>query len=564
MNRLAYAYKFGVMVMLFAVPLVVLLAQIFIDSNQELKQAALQSRGVESVTRSHALIGNLQQWRDTIVLNYLSSSPEITALHVQSSQTLEKALKEMTLYLKQHENEQAAEQLAEIAARLREPSIGTGMEGVSIELVYDNAHRYVEEFYDWQRQLAAGYGLFGVQDSATYGVMNLLLYDMADANEVLGKVRAFGSYFLKSGFIDSAGIYILDKTYTHLEKEIEKISDRLAAREGPAGPRVNEERAFMSALNGLLDIYDERLIQVTELDSSWEAFFDETGRLMEATRELEATWLLTSLRFFQQIENKRERDMQLLLSFTVVLVVLILLLYSGFYYSVKKTITQLVDSAEAVAAGDFDRAMRTHTRDELSLLGRALDHMREQLKARQSHLHEMSITDGLTGLKNRKYFDEVLEAETNKAVRGNYPLALIMVDIDHFKAVNDDYGHMVGDECLRFVAAKLKEFAKRASDIAARYGGEEFAIILPDSSVEACFEIAEQLRKSVQDSDIQVGEILMKLTVSCGVASMVPRSLKEMPDLLRTADEALYDAKRSGRNCSKLKNMGESPLQQHA
>jgi diguanylate cyclase (GGDEF)-like protein len=163
-------------------------------------------------------------------------------------------------------------------------------------------------------------------------------------------------------------------------------------------------------------------------------------------------------------------------------------------------------------------------------------------------LHELSITDGLTQLKNRSYFDKVMEAETNKATRGNYPVALIIIDIDHFKKVNDTYGHLAGDECLRHVANILRAHVKRISDVIARYGGEEFAVVLPDTECDEALLLAEEIRKAVATSPVSFARQVISLTLSCGIASTIPQSRRSVEELISHADEALYRAKENGRN----------------
>lgn len=563
MNRLTYSSKFGVMMLLFAVPLVILLSKIFLSSSLELEQARLHNQGVETLQRSHALIGKLEQWRDIAILDFVSSDPEIKQLLAESTQALEESLQQTEMYLRSEGLEKAAMYLHKLEESVNSPSIAAGMEGVSIEIMFDNVHRYIEEANDWQRQLAALYGLLGVQDQQTYSVMNLVLYDTGDAYESMARARVFGSFYLSSGFIDSSGIYVVDKTYANLDKESEKIAGKLSALLLTSGSTELSPDVFVKPLQGTLDIFDQQLIQVTSLDSNWRSYFNQIGTLRDQARETEAQWLFMAGRYFRDLEGQREQETLVLVALTLLLVVVMMLLFAGFFYSVKNTITRLVNSAEAVAGGDLDRVMQTQTRDELSLLGNALDHMREQLKARQVHLHQMSITDGLTGLNNRTHFDQVLEAEINKAVRKQYPVSLILLDIDHFKSINDEFGHLAGDECLKFVAQLFKQFAKRASDTAARFGGEEFAIILPDSPVEDCFAIAEQFRESMQNSEIHYGDDVIKLTVSCGVTSVVPASLAAIPDLIGTADEALYEAKRSGRNRTVLRKPEKEPIPKH-
>ena len=172
-----------------------------------------------------------------------------------------------------------------------------------------------------------------------------------------------------------------------------------------------------------------------------------------------------------------------------------------------------------------------------------LERANEQLKA-------ISLTDGLTHVANRRRFDEKLNDEWRRAQRHGHPLSLLMLDIDHFKRVNDELGHLVGDDCLTAVAALCVAEVQRSGDLLARYGGEEFSILLPATPEEGAVRVAEKVRQAVARSPVYSGErvALVSLTISVGVASLVPGPGVEPQELIRQADEALYAAKESGRN----------------
>jgi diguanylate cyclase (GGDEF)-like protein len=164
---------------------------------------------------------------------------------------------------------------------------------------------------------------------------------------------------------------------------------------------------------------------------------------------------------------------------------------------------------------------------------------------------EMVSRDGLTGLKNRGAFDDYFPRMWQQALRDRRSLALLLIDVDHFKAYNDCYGHQAGDRALRRVAQVVQGFARRPLDIAARYGGEEFVLGLFDLSADNVREMADQLRKSIHALNIthEDSATALFVTASIGVAIVGPRIGRSPEGVVQVADEALYSAKRSGRNC---------------
>ncbi|APR03844.1 diguanylate cyclase (GGDEF) domain-containing protein [Thauera chlorobenzoica] len=173
----------------------------------------------------------------------------------------------------------------------------------------------------------------------------------------------------------------------------------------------------------------------------------------------------------------------------------------------------------------------------------------EELEAANHKLAMLSLTDGLTGISNRRHFDEMLHSEWARALRTAQPLAILMVDIDLFKKYNDHYGHQAGDECLTRVAHAIQSCVKRAGDLVARYGGEEFAVICAESDLEKATALADILCHAVAAQALpHVLSPHGRVTVSIGVAATVPTPEVAPETLLRRADEALYRAKAGGRN----------------
>jgi diguanylate cyclase (GGDEF)-like protein len=206
-------------------------------------------------------------------------------------------------------------------------------------------------------------------------------------------------------------------------------------------------------------------------------------------------------------------------------------------------ITKPLQRRELVARVGQAWRLRTETERRLELM--------QKLRQTNEELERLSALDGLTGLANRRRFDETMKIEWGRAARQREELAIIMLDLDHFKGYNDRYGHPEGDEALRRVAGVLRSVAGRSADLTARYGGEEFVVLLPGTGIEGAVTVAERIRSGVEALDLTIARtrVAAKLTVSLGVAAAVPEPNTDAADLVATADRALYRAKREGRNC---------------
>ena len=181
--------------------------------------------------------------------------------------------------------------------------------------------------------------------------------------------------------------------------------------------------------------------------------------------------------------------------------------------------------------------------DKISIIS---DHYQAQLKATNVHLEEMAHTDLLTGLANRREMLERLNNEINRAQRNQKPFSVLEVDIDHFKQVNDNYGHIVGDRVLANIA-DLMRVTLRSCDTCARWGGEEFLILLPDTDAAGAVIFAERLRQVVADAKFTTQEHALQKTISIG--GMCYQPMQSLNELLQQLDAMLYRAKVSGRNC---------------
>jgi len=220
----------------------------------------------------------------------------------------------------------------------------------------------------------------------------------------------------------------------------------------------------------------------------------------------------------------------------------------AFSHGANDYLVKLPDQIELLAR------IRAHSLSYLVQLERdaaflALRETQKQLEESNKKLQELSSLDGLTGLANRRHFDETLDIEWRRTIRSKSTLSLIMIDIDYFKPYNDNYGHQAGDACLQKVAKTLKETIVRPADTLARYGGEEFVAILPDTNVEGAMVVAEHLRKAIESINIphEYSKSGQHVSISLGISEST--GLDDLEALTRHADKCLYKAKESGRNC---------------
>ncbi len=212
-------------------------------------------------------------------------------------------------------------------------------------------------------------------------------------------------------------------------------------------------------------------------------------------------------------------------------------------------LVKLPDKVELIAR------IRYHSRSYINLQERdeafrALQESQRKLAEANRTLQKLSALDGLTGIANRRSFDEMLTKEWQRAMRHATPLSLIMLDIDFFKLYNDHYGHQGGDDCLKSVARALEESLHRETDFLARYGGEEFSAILPETNHEGAMKIAETMRAAIQAKQIPHAKSTVSdhVSISVGVATCIPERDAAPDNLIALADQALYLAKEKGRN----------------
>lgn len=257
----------------------------------------------------------------------------------------------------------------------------------------------------------------------------------------------------------------------------------------------------------------------------------------------------------QEINAQTQSSNTMLATVAVLAVIAIIILA---YYLEVRVLSRLQRLRQAIdqfgTSRSFDAVI--HGNDEIAGIARAFLQLAREISSRETQLVEIAHSDPLTGLANRRRFMERFDTLSRRRRPGDAAVALLVIDIDHFKDVNDRYGHLVGDECLRQIA-RVIERSIRTTDLVARFGGEEFLVLCTDIDTEGAVVVAEKIRKAVEDTSVILTDqgVTVRVTVSVGVAAVPPDAPVQSLDfdmMMEAADVAVYDAKKSGRNCIRL------------
>jgi len=253
----------------------------------------------------------------------------------------------------------------------------------------------------------------------------------------------------------------------------------------------------------------------------------------------------------------------LTIGFVVGLAIMLIVFYTSYRKDLieKKSLTgQLAKANEAAlsAKNSYHSLLEQQQKSQDLLEERVQERTLElnitlqELEEANRELEQKNTLDELTGLFNRRFYDQKILAEYRRSKRNLTSLSLIIIDIDYFKAVNDNYGHLAGDYCLVWLSNHIKQSLKRSSDMAFRYGGEEFCLILPDTDQKGAMALAEALRKAVAQQACIHQDIEISLTISSGIFTYMQQDDVQPEQIFKSADTALYQAKDNGRNQTRL------------
>lgn len=565
MHRLPYAYKFAVNGLLAMAAILYLFYALTSHLQGGIASARQEQFGLAMDRPLLALVQQVQQHRRLSVA-VLGGEDSLLAARADKEAQVQRAIEAVDLAAAEHGvklNVVASWQ----AIKGHWQSLHTsGLQmSASVNLAAHSA--LIEELLLLVSKISGSSQLVRDPDGNSAFVVATATSKLPRTLESLGLLRAKGIWPLTKKALDDAGRASFAAEVAVLRAGLAEL-DTLLSQIEASSPRVAVRiRSFAAGFHGataeVVQIVSNDLV-AARFSTSPERYVEKTTEAIDLGFQFEQELLLPLL---ETLLAARIERMQQAYFRSAALATVFMLLFSylaaGAYLAVMSSIEALRTGANRMADGDLITPIVLQTRDELCQVAASFNHMAAQLAQRTDQLlkhtdelktlnrklEALSASDGLTGIANRRCFDQVLASEWVRAARLGQPLALAMLDIDWFKAYNDHYGHQAGDECLRRVAELFAASVCRTGDLVARYGGEEFAFIAPATDGVGALDIAERVCAALQAQALpHARSDFGCVTASIGVAVMVP-SEDSTPDVLvRAADEALYRAKEQGRN----------------
>ncbi|WP_193494909.1 GGDEF domain-containing protein [Nitrincola alkalisediminis] len=377
----------------------------------------------------------------------------------------------------------------------------------------------------------------------------------SEASNILHDIREIASIRQLQRTLQNEAIQVLSAYHEPTVIKVRGLLSALPQREIREGqmPSAFDELTSLSSFEEI----EQRILFISDLNRQLDwMLIDTKARLERVSTYLNSDAALKAQTLATDIGKDIERITQYSIVFMSIVVLLFLFLFFIFKNTLLRPIQSLVAGLKAIEQqGNQTIILKPLFFKELDTIRESIEDYSGlvfRMQKTNQELENLSRIDGLTGLANRRYLDEALQEEMNRAMRHQHAIALLMIDIDHFKRLNDQYGHQVGDHCLKVIAQVIKGYSQRTGELAARFGGEEFTLILPEITHSDVWRIAEAIREECSQRVIYLendASVSIQMTVSIGFVYQIVDANDAADILLKTADQALYQAKAAGRNC---------------
>ena len=396
-------------------------------------------------------------------------------------------------------------------------------------------------------------GIYNEPDIFPAIAVSILINELPESLTNMNKLESYRMVFITKNFLDSNSVILLTHLLEAQKIKYENMSIQLKSIYETQNPHAFKFDINLDLLNSIpenIKLIEDSLLFNLDAPTSNSRYRNNISDEASKLYELRGRLLVGLYHFYKNRISIANKQSIIQIALMIGSILLAAYVFFGIIFGVNKSLTTLVVFAKKLEDGHLDSPLTFYTKDEFNILANALEDMRSELSMREKELLKLTITDGLTGVFNRKHFDDVFKSMAFTSARVSTPLSILLIDIDHFKQINDRYGHQAGDECLIHFANILKSTLTRATDYVFRYGGEEFAALLPHTDNQGAIIFANKMLDNIRSSSLTYkGEAEIKFTASIGIASIDQCSRSFNPDdLISAADAALYEAKTNGRN----------------
>jgi|GEM_PF-2800454 len=552
MGRLKFMGKFALIASLFAVPFLYSVVQIVANNEKDINTLKSRHKTLLYITDIQRALHQAETVRDLSPLATLTPNTSVNKLFTQNLKILDKAIDTLQHDLQYYqESILIKSSIKSLRDEFQRIDIETKTEISFVEEPFDAEHQLVKKFYRLQSRLADQSGMLSDNDTLTLQLISLALEEINDAFYLMGKARAFGIFYLERGHVNSNGGKLLEDTYNQLNSMEEKLTDHyknLTSKFPELDLKHNNHTSLLSSIRSSREDIDSNVIQDDRLTQPWKTYLhNHTVYLNDLIAFKQQLLKNVSQRYQQRIKHKEKLQQSHMIQLGILIALFFYLLF-GLYLNIRNSLKQLCGAAHAIAEGELNHAIELNSNDELKQLAIDFNRMRLLLKLRQKELIELATKDELTQLFNRKYINDEFPKQLSMSTRACTAFTVLLLDIDFFKKVNDNYGHPAGDHALKEVARTLRNATNRASDIVARYGGEEFIMLLNSTDKSGGEHLANDICKKIRQLNITFEGHAIPLTISIGISSTDGNKEINQELLIKCADQALYEAKGNGRD----------------
>ena len=541
MGRMSYVKKFGLACAMFAIPYIFSTSTLLLNNQNSIEKIQLKQSVIENLIRVQAIHSDLISIRN----DYANG---IENFQNNKEHSIEK-LTQLAKSLKLPPQSPTYRALIGLQASINSEFGAKFSEGSSLYTRLNDLNNLLAQAHQIAELYANDNDIFNDDDIYSLNLVTLIIYYFNTPTSRMEKVNIIGTSILKKGYIDSQGIYSLEYLSGALKLDHSQLLLRL--KNNYASNQSNEQQyarylTLLSGFNLINTLVEEKISFDPDLNTNVSQFQKNAEAQISKIVKLRSLLISALILRYQERATHLEKQQ---INNALLMAIIVLstgYVFIGIFMSTEHSLNQLIRASKRVFSGDLTTPIQINTQDDFFELASYFEAMRLKLKEKGDELHKATMTDALTGLYNRKNFDSFLSRHLQQCKKDQTDLILLIIDLDHFKNINDLHGHLVGDKCLQETAALLEQAITRNGDRAFRYGGEEFAIILPPVSNTNGAVIAERFCQSLRSHTLLSPPI--SFTASIGIASASAIDSYDPQQLISCADKALYAAKNAGRD----------------